>query len=112
MEERMKAPQAKRVACAEVLGESVSWEKRREHQGPWSATSPWGRGRRQELGRCHAEAMTAIAKGRQAPSVLSRGYGVKVAFFRDHFCCHARRVVHTCGDDPSDQWVRRVWHEA
>ena len=33
MEERMKAPQAKRVACAEVLGESVSWEKRREHVG-------------------------------------------------------------------------------
>lgn len=29
----MKAPQAKRVACAEVLGESVSWEKRREHVG-------------------------------------------------------------------------------
>lgn len=54
----MKAPQAKRVACAKVLGESVSCEKRRGHQGPWRATFLWGRGRRQESGHCHAEAMT------------------------------------------------------
>lgn len=46
-----------------------------------------------------------LANGRHGPSVLSRRYGMKIAFFRDHFCCHVRRVVHTRGDDPSDQWV-------
>ena len=38
----MKAPQAKRVACAKVLGERVSCEKRREHQN----TSVFGGSRR------------------------------------------------------------------
>lgn len=52
-----------------------------------------------------------LDNGRHRPSVLSRRYGMKIAFFRDHFCCHVRRVVHTCGDDPSDPWVRRVWCE-
>lgn len=56
--------------------------------------------------------MTAMANGRQAPSVLSREYGVRIAFFRDHFCCHAAGGAHVWRLDPSDQWVRRVWHEA
>lgn len=70
----MKAPRRQRELRVQRSWErAASWEKRREHQALERHALAREGGR--ELGRCHAEAMTAIAKGRQAPSVLSRGTG-------------------------------------